>query len=119
MTCGTHVLTVRSAATTTTLSVGTGVSVREALDATDLRVRAACGGTGSCGACTVRLLAGCANAPTTTEYTKLTPEERDAGVRLACQLRLSGDAEVLVNDPHLPRPGRASPARICCPSTPG
>ena len=31
------------------LTVPLGTSVRDALDVTDLRVRAACGGTGSCG----------------------------------------------------------------------
>ena len=34
-------------------TIPAGSSVREALDTTDLRVRAACGGTGSCGACLV------------------------------------------------------------------
>lgn len=97
-----HILTVRSGGTTTTLAVAAGLSVREALDATGLRVRAACGGTGACGACTVHYIAGSASRPTVAEYTKLTAEERAQGVRLACQLRLDGDMEILLEHPAPP-----------------
>jgi uncharacterized 2Fe-2S/4Fe-4S cluster protein (DUF4445 family) len=79
-----------------------GQSVRDALDLTDLRVRAACGGTGGCGACAVRLVGGAANDPTVAEYMKLDPDERRAGARLACQLRPRGDAEILLEDPAPP-----------------
>ena len=99
---GTHTLTVQSGVITTTLAVGPDVSVREALDTTDLRVRAACGGTGDCGACIVRLLGGPTNPPTVAEYLKLTAEERERGLRLACQLRLAGDAEILLDHPAPP-----------------
>lgn len=99
---GTHLLTVRSGGTATTLAVVPGASVREALDATGLRVRAACGGTGSCGACTVHFVAGQASRPTVAEFTKLTAEERAQGVRLACQLRLEGDLEILLEHPAPP-----------------
>ncbi len=73
--------------------------MREVLDGTELRVRAACGGTGACGACMVRLLGGETNGLTVAEYTKLTPEDRASGFRLACQLRLKGSAEIFVDDP--------------------
>jgi uncharacterized 2Fe-2S/4Fe-4S cluster protein (DUF4445 family) len=102
-----HTLTVRSGGTTTTLAVAPGISVREALDATVLRVRAACGGTGSCGACTLRLVAGQASPPTVAEYTKLTAEERAEGMRLACQLRLDGDVEILLEHPAPPSPWKS------------
>lgn len=102
MSKGTHTLTVRSGGTVTTLTVAPGLSVREALDQTSLRVRAACGGTGSCGACIVRLAAGPASRPTVAEYTKLTAEDRAQGLRLACQLRLEGDIEVLLEHPAPP-----------------
>jgi len=101
---GTHTLTVQSGATTTKLAVGSRVSVREALDTTRLRVRAACGGTGTCGACVVRLLSGRTNPPTLAEYTKLTAEERAEGIRLACQLRLAGDSEIRLEHPAAPSP---------------
>ncbi|MBI4995299.1 MAG: DUF4445 domain-containing protein [Rhodocyclales bacterium] len=102
-----HTLTVQSGGTTTTLAVAPGLSVREALDATSLRVRAACGGTGSCGACTVRYVAGSASPPTVAEYTKLTAEERAEGIRLACQLRLDGDMEILLEHPAPPSPWKS------------
>lgn len=84
-----------------------GQSVRDLLDTTDLRVRAACGGTGGCGACVVRLIGGDVSPPTVAEYMKLSPEERAAGARLACQLRLRGDAEVLVDQPAPPSQWRS------------
>jgi len=88
------------------LPVGPGASVREVLDATHLRVRAACGGTGSCGACVVRVVSGRVSPPGVADATKLTPAERAEGLRLACQLRLEGDAEV-----QLERPAASSPWR--------
>lgn len=96
------VLLIRSEAGEKHLEVGAGVSVRDALDTTEWRVRAACGGTGTCGACVVKLIAGEVTPPTVAEYMKLTPEERAAGTRLACQLRLKGDAEILLDQPAPP-----------------
>lgn len=84
-------------------------SVREALDATVWRVRAACGGSGTCGACLVTLLGGEVTPPTVAEYMKLPPEERAAGVRLACQLRLLGDAEIRLDLPAPPSPWKSLP----------
>lgn len=84
------------------LVVASGSSLRDALDTTELRVRAACGGTGSCGACLVYWIGGTVSPLTTAEYQKLLPEERAAGMRLACQMRLLGDAEVRLDDPAPP-----------------
>lgn len=84
-------------------------SVREALDATAWRVRAACGGSGTCGACLVTLLGGEVTPPTVAEYMKLPPEERAAGTRLACQLRLTGDAEIRLDLPAPPSPWKSLP----------
>jgi uncharacterized 2Fe-2S/4Fe-4S cluster protein (DUF4445 family) len=91
-------LIIRAGSDVHRLKVPRGQSVREAMDATQLRVRAACGGTGSCGACTVRVLSGAVAPPTVADYQKLTAAERARGLRLACQLRLAGDAEVAVDD---------------------
>ncbi|MCQ8116952.1 ASKHA domain-containing protein [Methylomonas rosea] len=63
------------------------LSVRQALDTTDLRVRAACGGLGTCGACLIQTVSGEFNPPTLAERQKLLPEDLAAGMRLACQLR--------------------------------
>lgn len=92
------------------LDVPAGRSVREALDATRFRVRAACGGIGACGACVVRLLDGEANAPTMAEYHKLTPEQRQQGLRLACQLRIRGNASIRLDHPARPSRWRSIPA---------
>ena len=82
--------------------VPAGTSVRDALDTTELRVRAACGGSGSCGACTVILIQGEVGLPGVAECMHLRPEERAAGTRLACQLRLHGDSEIRIDDPAPP-----------------
>lgn len=95
-------LTVRTGTGSHRVALLAGQSVREALDGTDWRVRAACGGTGSCGACVVRLLAGTANRPRLADYQKLTAEERASGLRLACQLYPEGDTEIGLDDPAPP-----------------
>jgi len=95
-------LRIHSAAGTSSLTVAAGQSVRDALDITDLRVRAACGGTGTCGACVVKLLGGAVTPPTVAEYMRLAADARAAGTRLACQLRLMGDAEILLDQPAPP-----------------
>lgn len=89
------------------LGVPEGLSVREVLDTTPLRVRAACGGTGTCGACLVRVVRGEISALTLADYLKLSPEERDAGIRLACQLRLHGPTEIRLEHPAPPSPWRS------------
>lgn len=98
------------------LELAAGQSVRDALDATALRVRAACGGTGSCGACVVRLIGGAVNPHTLAEYQKLDAGERAAGIRLACQLRPTGDAEIAVEHPAPPSAWKSLPAEDLMPS---
>ena len=57
-----------------------------------------------CGACVIHLTSGDVSPPTPAEYLKLGPEQRTAGQRLACQVRLKGDATI-----RLTRPARFSP----------
>lgn len=102
-------LLIRFAAGERRLTTPVGRSVREILDTTDLRVRAACGGTGACGACVVRLLGGAVNPPTVAEFMKLTQDERAQGVRLACQLRLAGDAQILLDRTAAPSEWKSIP----------
>jgi uncharacterized 2Fe-2S/4Fe-4S cluster protein (DUF4445 family) len=101
------------------LGIPPGISVRDALDATDLRVRAACGGTGTCGACVVRLLDGAANPFTLAEYQKLSPSEREQGLRLACQLRAQGDITIRIDDPAPPSPWKSIPPENLLPVSGG
>lgn len=96
-------------------TVEAGQSVRDVLDTTELRVRAACGGNGSCGACVVRLLRGDANSHTLAEFQKLTPEEREQGCRLACQLRPRGDIEILLDHPAPPSQWKSIPPEDLAP----
>lgn len=96
------ILHVRSAKIELQLEIAAGESLRDRLDATELRVRAACGGTGACGACVVRLIEGEVNPPTLAEYQKLTAEERAQGLRLACQVRARGDVEIALDHPAPP-----------------
>ncbi|CAA7620756.1 putative 2Fe-2S ferredoxin-like [Candidatus Terasakiella magnetica] len=100
-------LTVHNADTTIRLETHSGQSVRDILDLTTLRVRAACGGTGTCGACKIHWLDGPVTPLTTAEYMKLDQDEREEGLRLACQIRLSGDARVRLDDPAPPSPWKS------------
>ncbi|HEX8989665.1 MAG TPA: ASKHA domain-containing protein [Rhodocyclaceae bacterium] len=110
------VLLVHTAAGDLRLEMPPGRSVREILDATASRVRAACGSTGSCGACLVTVLHGAANPPTLAEYRKLTAAERAAGLRLACQLRPAGDMTIRVDHPAADSAWRSiAPADLAAP----
>ncbi|MDP3538197.1 MAG: ASKHA domain-containing protein [Azonexus sp.] len=103
-------LRVRTATEECLLQVVPGTSVRDVLDTTKIRVRAACGGNGSCGACVVTWISGDVNAQTTAEYQRLQPAERAAGARLACQLRLQADSEIRIDDPAPPSAWTSIPA---------
>lgn len=92
-------LTVRGDQRTLRIRVNNGVSVRQALDATELRVRAACGGQGSCGACLIQIVAGDFNPATLAERQKLLPDDLAAGMRLACQLHPHSDGELYLEHP--------------------
>lgn len=105
MTC----LLVRSETGLHRLAASNGQSVRDLLDTTEHRVRAACGGTGTCGACVVRLIEGEVSPPTLAEYLKLSPEERAAGQRLACQLRIRGDVHIELEHPAPPSEWKSIP----------
>ena len=100
-------LAVHSATGTQHFDVAEHQSVREVLDETDLRVRAACGGSGTCGACIVTLVSGETSPPTLAEYMKLSVDERADGLRLACQLRLRGDVEIRLDQPAPPSQWKA------------
>lgn len=92
-------VTVRSDNQVLQLSLDDNISLRKALDATELRVRAACGGLGTCGACLIQIVSGNFNPPTTAERQKIQPEELANGMRLACQLRAYSDGELYLQYP--------------------
>ena len=63
-----------------------------------IQIPAACGGSGTCGLCRVTVTGEGAGEPQATERGILSPQERRARVRLACQASLRGDCTVRVPD---------------------
>ena len=76
-----------------------GQSVREILDATGTRVRSGCNGSGACGLCRVRVVAGAVPAPTAKEAYFIDETRLARGVRLACQVIPEGDLEIEILSP--------------------
>ena len=71
------------------------------LHASGIGIPAACGGSGTCGLCRVRVTGPGAGEPQATERGILSASERRAHVRLACQTALKGDCAVEVPDDML------------------
>lgn len=69
-------------------------SLRDILDATDVRVRSGCRGMGTCGLCRVRIEAGEAGVPTPNEHLMLDIADLEQGVRLACQVMPKQDLRI-------------------------
>lgn len=92
-------VTVHSDSQAVQLPLDADISLRKALDTTELRVRAACGGMGTCGACLIQIVSGSFNPPTPAEHQKIPPEELANGMRLACQLRACSDGELYLQYP--------------------
>lgn len=90
---------IRSQQQILTLDIPAHVNVRQALDRTELRVRAACGGLGTCGACLIQVVSGDFNPPSLAERQKILPDDLAKGMRLACQLRARSDAELYLENP--------------------
>lgn len=76
-----------------------GPTVREILDNNNIRVRSSCGGTGSCGLCSIQLPNGTSKDHTAAELNKLTLKEREHGSRLACQCRPANDLTIVIDNP--------------------
>lgn len=102
-------LTIHSPAGSHQIDVADGQTVRDALDTTDWRVRAACGGIGSCGACVIQVKSGDVSPLTLPEYQRLDEAARAKGSRLSCQLRLNGDTEIYTTHLAKPSPWRSIP----------
>ncbi|RLG39595.1 MAG: ferredoxin [Thermoproteota archaeon] len=72
-----------------------GVTLLEAVVRAGLRIRSECGGFGKCGKCRVLVRNPRALGEVTeSEKSLLSRDELEEGMRLACQARLLGDAEV-------------------------
>lgn len=65
-----------------TIPASAGETLLETAMAAGIHINASCGGNGACGKCRVRIVKGTCDA---TSHPALSGEERDAGLRLACQ----------------------------------
>lgn len=92
-------LTLHSPGHTLELQVPADVNLLQALDTTELRVRAACGGVGRCGTCAIQVVSGDFNPPTPAERQMLAAADLAAGFRLACQLKPASDGELYLRQP--------------------
>jgi len=82
------------------LEVEGGQSLLSALFENEIYIPSACGGKGSCGYCKVRVLRGGGPVlPTETPY--LSRREVRSGVRLACQVKVREDLDILVPEEYL------------------
>ncbi len=83
-----------------------GQTLLNAAQAAGIELVAVCGGGGTCGTCRVRLAQGHLSAPGPDEEFLLTPAERDAGLRLACQATALSDARLEIPPQSLAAPQR-------------
>lgn len=74
-----------------------GTLVSKAAAAAGIQIESPCGGVATCGKCRVIVSCGC-DEPAATERKRLGEEEIAAGVRLACQARISTEAVITVPD---------------------
>lgn len=89
-------LTILSQGERRVINCDEGLSVRDALDTTDLKVRSGCNGSGACGLCRVRIEAGAASEPQGNELIMLSADELRDNIRLACQVVPAGDITVRI-----------------------
>ena len=76
-----------------TISVPAGGKLLQTLAAAKLFVPSACGGSGTCGQCRVRILSG-GGSILATEETHITKREAARGDRLSCQVAVKQDMEI-------------------------
>ena len=69
---------------TNIISIPAGVQISAFLRRSGIRINTPCGGRGNCGKCRVRVLEG-EQPVMRMDRVHLSPEELDAGARLACQ----------------------------------
>jgi len=82
------------------IGVSAGESVLEAAHRAGIEIIATCGERGRCRSCRVKLLKGQLPPATIMDQVQLGPEEVQERFRLACQMPVTGDAEILVAPPR-------------------
>ncbi len=78
-----------------TLRVEAGRTLLETLSAEDVLIPSACGGQGTCGACLVQVVAG-GGPPLGAEAGLIGRGNARRGMRLACQLKIRRDIEIVL-----------------------
>ncbi|MBF0456691.1 MAG: DUF4445 domain-containing protein [Nitrospirae bacterium] len=71
--------------------INADTTIYETLKANGMFLVSPCGGKGTCGKCQVKITSGGAHVKA---YGKLTPEEREAGITLACQTSANSDIQI-------------------------
>jgi len=79
------------------IKVQGGSSLLSYLTANDVKISSSCGGKGSCGYCKVRVLEG-GGQILPTEEVFMSREEKQKNMRLACQVKVKNDVEILIPD---------------------
>jgi uncharacterized 2Fe-2S/4Fe-4S cluster protein (DUF4445 family) len=79
------------------VTVKAGTSLFTAISLAGIAIEGICGGKGTCGKCRVILNKGnCQDAPATDSGCRLTHKEQELGYHLACQVKVTGDAEFTI-----------------------
>lgn len=82
-------------------AVEAGSTVLEAARQAGVYIDSHCNGKGTCGKCRVRVLEGDVNPETPEESRFINRDDMEAGSRLACMTRISGDATVLLSGENI------------------
>ena len=80
-----------------TLKTSAGGTLLETLASNNIFIPSACGGKGSCGVCTVKVLEG-GGAILPTEKSHVNRREVREGLRLSCQVKVKQDIKLMVSE---------------------
>lgn len=87
-----------------------GLTIREILDTTPLRVYVGCRGNGACGLCRIQIIDGEVNEPQPNEWVHLSKNQINHGIRLSCQTKPLQDVRIEFQEPVSQSKWRTIPA---------
>jgi len=76
-----------------------GMTIREILDTTPLRVYVGCRGNGACGLCLIQINDGKVNEPQPNEWVHLSENQINQSIRLACQTKPLQNVRIELPEP--------------------
>ncbi len=82
------------------IEIEKGENLLKAATASGIMIDGSCAGNGKCGKCKVKVLGGDIAPLTESELAILTPFEQEKGYRLACQITVDSDMEILLPGFH-------------------